>query len=462
VIADAARRVAADVVLAVEEDAAYSNLLLPKLLRERGLNGTDAGFATELSYGTLRRQGSLDAVLAAGAKRDMASLDPGVRAVLRLGAYQLLHTRVPPHAAVSTTVELCRAVAGPKPAGLVNAVMRRVSERDWPAWVDELAPADDVVGRLALEHGYPRWIAVAFQDALGSGDELARALVEARPVTHLVARPGRITSAELLRLAGEGAAAGRFSPYAVHLAGGDPATLRPVRAGRAAVQDEGSQLMAIALAAAPIDGRDERWLDLCAGPGGKAALLAGLLPEAARLVAGDLHPHRAKLVAGSLGEDSRCLAVVADAAAGGYADAATDRVLLDAPCSGLGALRRRPESRWRRQPEDVIRLQPLQRQLLHRALDAVRPGGAVGYVVCSPHPAETVSVVEAVRRERDDVELIDARPALSGVPDLGDGPWVQLWPHRHGTDGMFLSLLRRSELRVPTRRYDKESTDSVQ
>jgi 16S rRNA (cytosine967-C5)-methyltransferase len=448
VIADPARRVAADVVLAVDRDAAYSNLLLPKLLRERGLNGTDAGFATELTYGTLRRQGSLDAVLSAGAKRDVASLDLGVRAVLRVGAYQLLHTRVPSHAAVSTTVELCRAVAGPKPAGLVNAVMRRVSERDWPAWVDELAPADDTVGRLALEHGYPRWIAVAFQDALGSGDELASALVEDRPVTHLVARPGRISPAELLRLAGEGATPGRFSPYAVYLAGGDPATLRPVRAGRAAVQDEGSQLMAVATAKAPVDGRDERWLDLCAGPGGKAALLAGLLPPTGRLVAGDLHPHRARLVAGSLGEDARSLAVVADAVAGGYADAAADRVLLDAPCSGLGALRRRPESRWRRQPEDVIRLQPLQRQLLHRALDAVRPGGVVAYVVCSPHPAETVSVVEAVRRERADVELVDTRPALPGVPDLGDQPWVQLWPHRHGTDGMFLSLLRRSELRA--------------
>jgi 16S rRNA (cytosine967-C5)-methyltransferase len=220
--------------------------------------------------------------------------------------------------------------------------------------------------------------------------------------------------------------------------------------------------MAIALSSAPIDGRDERWLDVCAGPGGKAALLAGLLPEAGRLVAGDLHPHRARLVAGSLGEDARSLAVVADAVAGGYADEAADRVLLDAPCSGLGALRRRPESRWRRKPEDVIRLQPLQRQLLHRALDAVRPGGVVAYVVCSPHLAETVSVVEAVRRERDDVELVDARPVLPGVPDLGDRPWVQLWPHRHGTDGMFLSLLRKSELMGRTRRYDEESTDSVQ
>jgi 16S rRNA (cytosine967-C5)-methyltransferase len=448
--------------MAVDRDGAYSNLLLPKLLRDRGLTGTDAGFATELTYGTLRRQGSLDAVISAGAKRDVAGLELGVRTVLRLGAYQLLHTRVPPHAAVSTTVELCRAVAGPKPAGLVNAVMRRVSERDWPAWVDQLAPADDPVGRLALEHGYPRWVAVAFCDALGGDEELAAALVDERPVTHLVARPGRIGRAELLRLVGDGATPGPFSPYAVHLAGGDPAALRPVRAGRAAVQDEGSQLMAVALASAPVEGRDERWLDLCAGPGGKAALLAGLLPDAGRLVAGDLHPHRARLAAGSLGEDRRSLVVVADAVAGGYAVAAADRVLLDAPCSGLGALRRRPESRWRRQPEDVIRLQPLQRQLLHRALDSARPGGMVGYVVCSPHPAETVSVVEAVRRERDDVELIDARPMLPGVPDLGPGPWVQLWPHRHGTDGMFLALLRRCEPSPGQRRYDEQSAGSQQ
>jgi 16S rRNA (cytosine967-C5)-methyltransferase len=263
-------------------------------------------------------------------------------------------------------------------------------------------------------------------------------------VTHLVARPGRISREELLRLCGAEATPGPYSPYAVRLSGGDPAGLRPVRAGRAAVQDEGSQLVTVALAGTPIEGRDSRWLDVCAGPGGKAALLAGLLPGSAVLVAGDLHPHRARLVAAALGADARTGSVVADAAVGGYAVAAADRVLLDAPCSGLGALRRRPESRWRRQPEDVIRLQPLQRRLLHAGLDALRPGGVLGYVTCSPHPAETVGVVEAVRRERADVQLVDARPGFSGVPDLGPGPWVQLWPHRHGTDGMFLALLRRT------------------
>ncbi len=448
---DRPRRVAADVVIAVDRDAAYSNLLLPRLLRDRSIAGADAGFATELTYGTLRRQGSLDVVIGAGAKRDVSTLDPEVRGVLRLGAYQLLHTRVPPHAAVSTTVELCRAVAGPKPAGLVNAVLRRVAERDWAGWVDRLAPSDDPVGRLAFEKGYPAWIAQAFAEALGSTDELDGALTDERPVTHLVARPGRIGRAELVRLAGEGATPGPFSPYAVRLASGDPAALRPVRGGRAAVQDEGSQLMAVALATTPIEGRDERWLDLCAGPGGKAALLAGLLPESGLLVAGDLHPHRARLVAAALGDDPRSLAVVADVTAGGFRAGAADRVLLDAPCSGLGALRRRPESRWRRQPEDVVRLQALQQQLLHRSIDLTRAGGVIAYVVCSPHPAETTAVVEAVRREREDVEVIDARDALSGVPELGPGPWVQLWPHRHGTDGMFLALLRR--------RYDEHSAD---
>jgi 16S rRNA (cytosine967-C5)-methyltransferase len=448
---DRARRVAADVVIAVDRDGAYSNLLLPRLLRDRAITGVDAGFATELSYGTLRRQGSLDVVIGAGAKRDVTTLDPEVRGVLRLGAYQLLHTRVPPHAAVSTTVELCRAVVGPKPAGLVNAVLRRVAERDWPGWVDRLAPSDDPVGRMAFDKGYPAWIALAFADALGSSAELDGALTDERPITHLVARPGRIGRDELVRLAGDGATAGPFSPYAVRLSSGDPAALRPVRGGRAAVQDEGSQLMAIALATTPIEGRDERWLDLCAGPGGKAALLAGLLPESGRLVAGDLHPHRASLVAAALGEDRRSLAVVADVTVGGFHAAAADRVLLDAPCSGLGALRRRPESRWRRQPEDVIRLQALQERMLHSAVDATRTGGVIGYVVCSPHPAETTAVVRAVQREREDVELLDARPALPGVPDLGPGPWVQLWPHRHGTDGMFLALLRR--------RYDEHSAD---
>ncbi len=271
--ADPARRVAYDLLRAVDERDAYANLTLPALLRERGLTGRDAAFATELGYGTLRAAGALDEFLARCADRPVAAMDAAARAALRLGAYQLLRTRVPAHAAVSATVDL----APRRAAGFVNAVLRRLARQDWDAWVAEVAPPDEL-GRMALRHAHPRWIAAAFADALG-GDlaetEAALAADDARPQTHLVARPGRVERDQLAAEAG--GEPGPWSPYAVRLpAGGDPGALAAVRDGRAGVQDEGSQLCALALTRVPLDGPDTRWLDLCAGPGGKAALLGAL------------------------------------------------------------------------------------------------------------------------------------------------------------------------------------------
>jgi 16S rRNA (cytosine967-C5)-methyltransferase len=236
-------------------------------------------------------------------------------------------------------------------------------------------------------------------------------------------------------LAEAGGEPGPYSPYAVRMAGGDPAALAAIVERQAGVQDEGSQLCALALANAPVAGRDELWLDLCAGPGGKAALLASLAAQrGARLVANERRSHRADLVRQITGPwdvevrvgDAREMEPIE----GGY-----DRVLLDAPCTGLGALRRRPEARWRRRPDDLDELVNLQRDLLAAALRVVRPGGVIAYVTCSPHPGETHEVVAGA-------PLIDARPAFVGVPQLGDGPTVQLWPHRHGTDAMFCALIQ--------------------
>jgi len=445
--ADPARRTAYDVVVGVDVDKAYANLLLPRLLRDRALSPRDAAFATELAYGTLRWSGVLDEVIAAGSNRPVDALDPQVRGVLRMGAYQLLHMRVAAHAAVHSTVDLARAVAGEKVVRFVNAVLRRVGERDWSGWVDRLAPGD-VFGRLAFEHGQPRWIVAAFAAALGDdGAELRAALAEDRPVTHLVARPGRISRDDLLAQAPAGATPGPWSPYAVRLAGGDPASIAAVREGAAAVQDEGSQLVAVALARAELHHSDrpgERWLDVCAGPGGKAALLAGLLPGDGRLLASDRQPHRARLVCGARTGPGATMTLIGDGTRPPWQAAAFDRVLVDAPCTGLGALRRRPEVRWRRQPADLPQLVDLQRRLLAAAGDAVRPGGVVAYVTCSPHPAETVEVVDDVLASTPDLERLDARACLPDMPDLGAGPDVQLWPHRHGTDAMYLALLRRT------------------
>ncbi|MFD0686958.1 RsmB/NOP family class I SAM-dependent RNA methyltransferase [Actinomadura fibrosa] len=445
---DLVRRTAFDVIRAVETRDAYANLLLPTRLRDRGLTGRDAALATELTYGTLRGRGLYDAVLALCSDRELRRVDGPLLDVLRLGAHQILATRIPPHAAVGTAVELARSVSGPGQAKFANAVLRKVASRDLDAWLAIVAPADaDTTTRLSIAHSHPKWIVSALRDALGSDRNEIDALLaadNARPRVTLIARPGRATLDELYDAGAEPAP---YSPYAAVLPEGDPAGIDAVRDGRAAVQDEASQMVALALTAVPVDGRDARWADLCAGPGGKAGLLSALATERdARLLAADVQPHRAGLVTRAV--DDRAGVVVADGTAPAWRPGAFDRVMVDAPCTGLGALRRRPEARWRRGPEAVAELGQLQRKLLASALDSVRPGGVVAYVTCSPHLAETRVVVDDVLRSRDDVERLNAPDVLASaahdLTGLGEGPYAQFWPHRHGTDAMFLALLRRT------------------
>jgi 16S rRNA (cytosine967-C5)-methyltransferase len=489
--ADPVRRAVCDVLLAVTTRGAYANLLLPSVLRDRQLSGRDAALATELCYGTLRGQGSYDAILNACSDRPVVKMDPPVREVLRLGVHQLLGTRIAAHAAVATSVDLAKDVAGSRTAGFVNAVLRRVSTRDLEAWVTAVAPdrRADPAGYLAIRHSYPGWIVAAFREALaddphqapeaplagmegesargvaqtvlaGMEDESARgaaqrALAETEaalaagnvaPRVTLCALPGRSEPGELAGTAGCEPA--RWSPFGVYLAQGDPASIPAVRERRVIVQDEASQLAALALSRAEVTGSDRLWLDMCAGPGGKAALLAGLAAaRGARLLASDVREHRASLAADALAGVPSAATVAADGTAPAWRPAAFDRVLTDVPCSGLGSLRRRPESRWRRSPRQLTELARLQRTLLATALDSVRPGGVVGYVTCSPHVAETRDVLAAVLDGRQDTVVLDAPALLAGVAGLSCpapfGKYAQFWPHRHGTDAIFLAVIQR-------------------
>lgn len=460
-------RFAAYTLLRAVADGAYANLELPAILRRHRLDTRDAAFATELAFGTLRMQGFYDAVVVRAADRPAAKIDAGVLDVLRLGAHQLLGMRVPPHAAADQTVGLARTVSGAGASGFVNAVMRRVSERTRDEWLAEVAPDDGSTAALATEYSHPEWVVSALRGALlGHGRATAdtvdgelRALLEndnTPAKVSLVARPGLATVDELVDA---GATASETSPHGAVLGSGDPGAIPAIRERRAAVQDEGSQLLAVALATAPVAGDvPARWLDLCAGPGGKSGVLGALaLHAGADLVAVEVSEHRADLVRSTLepvaalaAQSGRTVEVrTADGREVGETEpTAYGRVLVDAPCTGLGALRRRPEARWRRQPGDLAQLGPLQRDLLRSALDAVAPGGVVGYATCSPHPAETSFVVRDVLKKRDDVEVVDARELFRDalgeeLHDLGDGPAVQLWPHVHGTDAMFFTLLRK-------------------
>ena len=467
--ADPARRAAYDVLRAVADRDAYANLLLPALLTERGLTGRDAAFATELTYGTLRGRGTYDAIVAACSDRDQ--LDPTVRDVLRLGAHQLLATRVGPHAAVATSVDLAKDVCGPRPSGFVNAVLRRVATRDLDGWTEIVAPSRDLdpYGYLAVRHSYPRWIIEAFADALGQAStaELEDALAAGnlRPDVVLAVTPGRTASQDPASQDPAshdpdvpGTTPTRWSPYGQRLAAGDPTPY--VASGQAVVQDEASQLAALALTRVSVGdnasdpGPDRLWLDLCAGPGGKARLLAGLAAErGARLVASDVRPHRAGRVLDALRRAELDPAVIAaDGRHVPWRPGTFDRVLADVPCSNLGSLRRRPEARWRKTPDDVPELAVVQRDLLDAAIESVRPGGVVAYVTCSPHLAETRDVVTAVADLRGDVTILDAPAVLADVPGLraSDPRFAQFWPHRHGTDAIFLALLSR---RSPPARF---------
>jgi 16S rRNA (cytosine967-C5)-methyltransferase len=446
------RQVAFDVLRAVADDDAYANLLLPPRLRRARLTGADAAFATELTYGTLRRRGHYDRVIAHAAGRDIAAIDPVALDVLRLGAHQLLGMSTPAHAAVGETVELTRRARAARTTGFVNAVLRTISRDDDATWTARLLEGvTDPDERAGVAHAHPPWLVGALRTALereGRGAELEALLVADNlpPRVTLAALPG-LSDPETL---GERTP---YSPVGARSAAGDPAAHPAVAAGSARVQDEGSQLAALALSRAHPVGAGERWLDLCAGPGGKAALLAAEARAAgADLVANEVVPARAELVRRALhAVDPGVEVRVGDGRAIGASEPrAFDRILLDAPCTGLGALRRRPEARWRKTEADVAPLAALQGELLRSALAALRPGGVLAYVTCSPHPDETTAIVDALLTERpDEVAPLDARAVLAGLTltplDLGELPHgaAQLWPHRHGTDAMFIQLLTR-------------------
>ena len=430
------------------EAGGYSNLVLPGLLRASGLDSRDRGLVTDLVYGTLRQQGRADHLLAQASHRPLPELDPPVRAALRLGAYQLL-SGTAPHAAVNATVGALAGWSSPaavrRAAPYANAVLRRVADLgpDWP-W-----PEGDDAPAVAVRTSHPPWIVELLRRDLGADADAVLAAANEPPAVTLRPNPLRTTAEALAAelAAGPGAVeveAGRLVGEALMVRGvGDLARLPAVAEGRATPQDQASQAVAAAVGARPGD----RILDMAAAPGGKATALAEAMGDEGLVVAADLRPGRAGRVRAAalrlglrsvrvVAADGRHLPLRADDGPGGRGR--FDRVLLDAPCSGLGVLRRRPEARWRLAPADIDRVAALQRDLLTAATSLVRPGGLVAYCVCTLTREETLDV---------DRWAAGAFPALTAVAGPG-GPWrphgrgALLLPTAAGTDGMFLLLLR--------------------
>ena len=437
---EASRLLAFDLIVEVNRNAGYSNLLLPAALTASILDERDRNLVTELVYGTLRMQGKHDWVLSQVSDRPWNEVDAGIVDLARMGVHQIHEMRIPDHAAVSATVEVARKRLGESQASFVNALLRAVTRKSLEEWFAPLESISDHVEKFAIQYSHPAWIISAYFDLLKSWDlvelELRSNNVPAIPT--LVSWPGYSTQADLIALGGEPTT---YSTLGVSLKG-NPGKLELIQHRLAGVQDEGSQLVATVFAAAS---GGQQWLDLCAGPGGKAALLSSIARERNITFTGnEFSQPRADLV--------RKVVHGARVWCGDGRDIAQhgesfDAILIDAPCTGLGALRRRPEVRWRRTVADLRELTQLQLELIEAAIPVLNPEGILGYATCSPHLAETTVQVLDILKKHPELEQVNVEAYLpANLKDATRSGSLSLWTHKHGTDAMFLALFRKKSI----------------
>jgi 16S rRNA (cytosine967-C5)-methyltransferase len=444
------REIAFDLLDRVQSDDAYANLLLPTLVSRAKLDSRDAAFVQELAFGTIRNWLLYEKIIEVASGRKIDDVEPDAQIVLVLGVHQLLDMRVPTHAAINESVNLAKSKASKGSVGFVNAVLRKVSLKDRSGWLESVQQGLSGNEALSIKYSHPVWIVQAFKAALSSrgmdgGLEKLLASNNSAPKVSLAALPGFCSPEELGAFKDDG----NVSPIGAAISG-NPANIELVQKGFARVQDQGSQLVTLAFAQAKIETTDSNWLDVCAGPGGKAALLAALSTSSGtNLVANEISKHRAELVSKSLEPLGKFKVTTSDGRDFGSKPDRYSRILLDAPCTGLGALRRRPESRWRRTTDDLVDLVKLQRELIESSWNALEPGGVLAYVTCSPHLSETTAQISwAQGKFKDQLELVNANGILNAInPNLKLDEKLfttQLWPHVHGTDAMFLALMRKS------------------
>ncbi len=436
---DAVRLLVFDLLTEVNRSDGYSNLLLPQALTASKFDDRDKAFATELLYGTLRMQGRHDWILAQVSNRPWDQVDPGVIDVGRMALQQIHEMRVPDHAAVSSSVDIARKRLGEAQGSFLNALLRAVLKKSLAEWLAPLSQINDPIERLSILHSHPQWIVSSYFDLLKSETDVTAALlannVPAQPT--LVSWPGRSTQAELVEIGGVPT---KFSPYGVRLSG-SPGAIAAIRDRRAGVQDEGSQLVAEIFTQVCKDSRD--WLDLCAGPGGKAALVSSIAALGEHtFTANEISAPRANLVSQvvEFGE-----VIVGDGREIAKSARTFDAILADVPCTGLGALRRRPEVRWRRTLADLRILTDLQIELSEAAISVLKPNGFFAYVTCSPHLAETKFQVSALLKKHPELTKIDLRPYFpSELVSANDDGSLLLWPQIHNTDAMFMTIFQKS------------------
>jgi 16S rRNA (cytosine967-C5)-methyltransferase len=441
------RDLALQVLVGVQVRSAYSDKLEDSLAERHSLERRDRALLNELVKGTLKRRGTLDAVLGNLVHVGLDSLPPWIQNALRLGTYQLLYLdRVPAHAAVSESVALAKKYGHPGTAGLVNSVLRRISESSREDLLAPLEAIPDPLARLEAITSHPRWLLERWLSRYSIDDVQKLAAANNRAARlGLRANRLRLDQKELVkRLSREGLTAtpGRYSPFTVWVEGEiDLATLPLLPRGDCTVQDESEALVGHLLAPRP----GQRVLDLCAAPGGKTTHLAELMGDRGELLAVEKQPARARV----LREGIQRLGLHSVEVREGDATTMSwgegfHRVLVDAPCSGLGVLARRADARWRKKPDLIARMAGVQRELLAAAAPAVRVGGALVYSVCTFEPEETTDVLSWFLDKHPEFRLIDAGGFLPAEVVSEDGVLLCL-PHVHGTDGVFAARLERSE-----------------
>jgi len=432
------RQIALELLNRVRASDSYINLLLPKELAKHDISDADRGLVQELSYGVLRWQLQYDAII--DHLTPGKTLSPGLRAAIQLGLHQLFRMRVPTHAAINETVDLVKGFET-SAAGLANAVLRNAERAGQEALLATLTEGQDELTQLSVEYSHPKWIISGMQSALeldGRKSELRELLAANNqiPIVNLIA----VTSAAMAELDELGLERGSASPNG-YLATGNPLQYLSIPGVR--VQDQGSQLVALALTA--VADKTGTWLDMCSGPGGKAAVLENAVSGSGQLVCYEPHVKRAKLVTAALTDPENTPVLVNRGQSA--PESSFTAVLLDAPCAGLGSLRRKPESRWTKTPEQLPSLTKLQAELLDAAVLALKPGGLLMYATCSPLIVETNAQIRAALDRHANISLVDLVPVMQqlspGLELNTSRKTIQLWPHRHGTDAMFMALLKK-------------------
>lgn len=445
---DTARQLAVKILLEVYMQDAYANVALARNLRQVELTAQDRRFVTELVYGTVKAGATLDWILKRYVNRPFKKIEPRLLAILRLGLYQLFYLdKVPASAACNTAVELAKKGGHRGSAGFVNAVLRTAVRE--PERAEFPTGKGHATEHLALASQHPQWLVKHWVKTLGfaEAEQLCAADNTEAPLC-LRTNTLRNTPTELAAVLN--AAGVEFTPSAwapegfVVTAHGALDQLAPLQDGRCQVQDESSMLVAHVVAPQP----GECVIDCCAAPGGKTTHLAQLMHNQGRIIAGDIYEHKLARIqenADRLGI-SIIEPVLVDAREIGtrYAGQA-DRVLVDAPCSGLGVLRRKPDARWHKSLQELQELPPLQSAILASAAQAVKPGGVLVYSTCTIERAENQAVVESFLQQHAMFTLEQTGSFLPLKSVHAAEQLVQLYPHRDGTDGFFIARLRRQK-----------------